>query len=161
MLDCWAERRDYRAKGRQGKTGKRGDRGKQGKIGEDWGRLVKIGEDWGRLGKIGEDRERKRKACEPGRRPDVYVGDLQSLLRLSQTDHVVFAKEKPSPLLSASGPWRLAWCPHTQLHLQPQHHVFLDLNFFLVLGGRPRPGLPPHCEHAVWETPRGESAPTQ
>lgn len=34
----------------------------------------------------------------------------------------------------------------------------MGVKFLLVLCGLERPELPPHCEHAVWETPRGEGA---
>lgn len=70
---------------------------------------------------------------------------------LAHKDHVVFSKEKSSPLTE------LAWCPE----LHQFRRVLVGVKFLLVLCGRERSELPPHCEHAVWETPRGEGASAQ
>ena len=67
----------------------------------------------------------------------------------SQTDHVVFAKEKLSALAGLAQ--RQQQSPY-----QPEG-ILVDTNIMLLgLVCRAGPKLPPHSQHSIWEVAGGE-----
>lgn len=87
--------------------------------------------------------------CAEGGPPRLVCWSLA--VSFAHGDHVVFSKEKSSPLAE------LARCPRCRRF----HRVLVGIKRLLVLCGRQRSELPPHREHAVWETPRGACTPAQ